>query len=113
MEREELEKMTKEYQTVQAQLQSIAVQRMQFKQQIEEYKEAAKYLEAAKGRVYTEIGGLIVEATKEEATKSLSERTESAEMRLSIVEKQYNELSKKEETLRTKLTTGLNDLQKK
>ncbi|EQD30338.1 Prefoldin beta- domain protein [mine drainage metagenome] len=113
MEREELEKMTKEYQTVQAQLQSIAMQRVQFKQQIEEYKEAAKYLENAKGKVYTEIGGLIVEATKEEASKSLSDRTESAEMRLSIVERQYNELSKKEETLRTQLTTSFGDMQKK
>ncbi len=113
MEREEIEKLTKEYQTVQAQLQSIAMQRAQFKQQIDEYKEASKYLETARGKVYTEIGGLVVEATKEEAAKSLSERTESAEMRLSIVEKQYGELSKREETLRTKLTTGLNDMQKK
>jgi prefoldin beta subunit len=113
MEREELEKMTKEYQTVQAQLQSIAMQRVQFKQQIEEYKEAAKYLETAKGKVYTEIGGLIVEATKEEASKSLSDRMESAEMRLSIVERQYNELSKKEETLRTQLTTSFGGMQKK
>ncbi len=103
MDKEQLEKLTGEYQELQMQLQSLALQRMQFTEQKEEYTQAQKYLESAAGRVYIEIGGLIVETTKEEAVKELKERLESAEMRLGIIGKQYDEAAKKEKTMRSAL----------
>lgn len=104
MEKEQLEKLSREYQEVQVQLQSLAMQKMQLSERKEEYKEAERHLEGATGRVYTEIGGLIVETSKEEASKSLKERMETNEMRLGIASKQYEEVSKREQALRTTLT---------
>ena len=42
------------------------------------------------------VGGIMVDVDKETATKSLKDRQESNAMRLTIVEKQFDEMSKKE-----------------
>jgi prefoldin beta subunit len=107
MEREELEKLTREYQMLQEQLQSLAVQKEQFRSQKEEFKEALEELEKAKGKIYLAIGGIMVDIDKETATKNVKEKEESAIMRLGIVEKQFDELSKKEQALRSEITTAL------
>lgn len=107
MEREQLEKLSKDYQEVQMQLQSLALQKMQLGEQKEEYKEAQEQLESSTGKVYTEIGGLIVETSKEEAAKALKEKLETAEMRLGMANRQYDEVSKREQSLRSTLTAEL------
>lgn len=107
MEKEQLEKLSKEYQEVQMQMQSLALQKMQLGEQREEYLEAQKQLESATGKVYTEVGGLIVETTKDEAAKGLKDRLETADMRLGITNKQYDEVSKREQSLRGTLTAEL------
>ena len=104
MEKEEVEKLTKEYQNIQMQIQNLTFQKMQFNQQKEEYKEAEKELQVSSGRVYSEIGGLIVETTKEKALKDLGDKMESVEMRLNIILKQYNEVNKREQSIRQTLT---------
>ena len=53
----------------------------------------------AKGKVYSTVGGVMVETTKDEAAKSVKERQDSVEMRLSIISKQYDESVKKEKAL--------------
>ncbi len=107
MEREELEKMTRDYQNIQMQIQSLSMQKLQFNQQKEEYKDAEKELLLAKGKVYIDIGGLMIETTKDEAMAKLKEKIESTEMRHKIVTRQYEEASKKEQTLRGTLTEEL------
>ncbi len=107
MEKEEIEKLTKEYQSLQMQLQSLSMQKLQFSQQNEEYKDAEKELNAAMGHVYVDIGGLMVETTKQDALIKLNERLESTQMRISIVTRQYEEATKKEQILRLKLTEEL------
>lgn len=104
MEKEEIEKLTKEYQNIQMQIQNLTFQKMQFNQQKEGYKEAEKELQVSSGRVYLEIGGLIVETTKEKALEDLKDKMESAEMRLGIILKQYNEVNKREQSIRQTLT---------
>lgn len=77
---------------------------MQFTQQSEEYTDAEKALQASAGKVYMELGGVIVETTKDEALKSLKEKMESMQLHLSITNKQYEEANKKEQSLRATLT---------
>ncbi len=107
MDREQLEKLGREYQELQMQLQSLALQKMQFGEQKEEYTQARKHLESASGRIYAEVGGLIVETTKDGAMKELSDKLESVEMRLGIVGKQYDEAVKKEQSMRTALNAEI------
>lgn len=110
MERDQLEKLTKEYQVLQEQLQSLAIQREQFKAQREELKEALEEIEKSKGKIYLSIGGVMVETDKESAKSSIKEKQESNSMRYSIVEKQYEDFSKKELALRAEITNALKDL---
>ncbi len=112
MEKEQLEKLGRDYQELQMQLQSLALQKMQFTEQKEEYTQAQKHLDSATGRVYIEVGGLIVETTKDEAMKELKDRLESTEMRLGIVGKQYDEAVKKEQSMRSTLNAELGRGQK-
>jgi prefoldin beta subunit len=109
MDRQELEKLTRDYQTLQEQLQALAIQKEQFNSQKEENKEALAELESAKGKVYVAIGGAIVETGKEEALKRVKERQESVEMRLSIINKQFDDASKKEKSLREEITAALKE----
>lgn len=107
MERQELEKLTRDYQLLQEQLQALAVQKEQFTLQKEEHKEALTEIEKATGKVFLTIGGAIVELPKAEAAKKLKDRQESIEMRLGLVNKQYDEFSKKEKSMREEITNAL------
>ena len=95
---------------LQEQLQSLAMQKEQFKEQKAEFAEALEELDKAKGRIYLAIGGIMVDVDKATATKNVKEKQESATMRLGITEKQFDELSKKEQALRTEITAALKEL---
>jgi prefoldin beta subunit len=110
MDRDQLEKLTKEYQMLQDQLQSVAMQKEQFTEMKEEYKDAMAEVEKASGKIYLSVGGVIVEVPKEKAVADIKEKQESTEMRLGIVSKQYDDLSKREQSLRTEITSALNAL---
>lgn len=110
MEREQIEKMTREYNVLQEQIQSLALQREQFAERKEEYKEALIEVEKSSGKLYLAVGGVIVEVDKAYATKSMKEKEEIADMRMSIIKKQHDELSKKEQALRTELNSALKDM---
>lgn len=107
MERQELEKLTRDYQLLQEQLQALAVQKEQFAIQKEEHKEAFSEVEKAAGKVFLTVGGAIVEMPKADALKKIKERQESIEMRIGLVNKQYEEFSKKEKSMREEITKAL------
>ncbi len=107
MERQELEKLTRDYQIIQEQMQALALQKEQFTMQKEEHKVALAELEKATGKVYISVGGVIVETTRADAVAKTKERQESIEMRLTIINRQYDEFSKKEKSMREEITTAL------
>lgn len=109
MDRQELEKLTRTYQVTQEQLQALAMQKEQFTAQREEQKAALAELAKSKGKVYRSVGGVIIETTKEDAERDLKEKQESVEMRLSLVQKQHDEISKKEKSLREEITAALKE----
>jgi prefoldin beta subunit len=100
MTKEQLEKLTVEYQALQEQLQGLSIQKAQFGEQNEEFKEALAEIEKATGKIFSTIGGVMIETSKEDAIKSVKEKKDSVELRLSIINKQYDEASKKEKSLR-------------
>jgi prefoldin beta subunit len=110
MEKDELEKMTREYQTIQEQIQSIAMQREQFRNQKEEIKMALAEAEKSNGKIFLAIGNIMVDVDKETAIKNLKERQDSNAIRLTMTEKQFDEISKKEQSLRNEITAALKDL---
>ncbi len=110
MEKEQLEKVTRDYQMLQEQLQALAMQKEQFKEQKAEFGEALEEVEKAKGKIYLAVGGIMVDVDKATATKSLKEKQESTTMRLSITEKQFDEATKKEQALRAEITAALKEL---
>lgn len=107
MERQELEKLTRDYQMLQEQMQALAMQKEQYTAQKTEQKGAMAEIEKATGKVYLSIGGAIVETAKQEAAKKLKDSQDSVEMRLTIVTRQYDEASKKEKSLRDEITVAL------
>jgi prefoldin beta subunit len=110
VEKDQLEKATREYQMLQEQMQALAMQKEQFKEQKAEFAEALTELEKAKGKIYLAIGGVMVDVDKATAIKNVKEKEESAVMRLSITEKQFEEVSKKEQALRADITAALKEL---
>jgi chaperonin cofactor prefoldin len=86
------------------------MQKEQFKEQKAEFAEALEEIEKAKGRIYLAVGGIMVDVDKATATKSVKEKQDSAQMRLGITEKQFDELSKKEQSLRVEITAALKEL---
>ncbi len=107
MERQELEKLTRDYQIIQEQMQTLALQKEQFTLQKEEHKVALAELEKAAGKVYISVGGVIVETTKTDAIAKIKERQESVDMRLTIINRQYDDFTKKEKSMREEITTAL------
>jgi prefoldin beta subunit len=110
MEKDQLEKLTRDYQMLQEQLQTLAMQKGQFKEQKEELKQAFEEAGKAKGKIFLAIGGIMVDVDKETAIKNLQEKQDSNSMRLTIVEKQFDDVSKKEQSLRTEITSALKGL---
>jgi len=102
--------MTRDYQMLQETLQTMAMQKEQFKEQKEEVKAALEEAEKAKGKIFLAVGGIMVDVTKETAIKNLKEKQESVTMRLTILEKQAEEGSKKEQAMRAEITAALKDL---
>jgi len=109
MERDQIEKMSRDYQMLQEQLQSLTIQKEQFNAQKDEFKDALEEVEKASGKIYLAIGGVMVDVTKENAISDIKEKQESTEMRLSIVSKRLDELAKKEQTMRAEITNALKD----
>ena len=103
MEENKVEKLTKDYQSAQEKLQSLALQKAQFQQQKSELSEAQKRVKSAEGKIYYQVGGAIVETKKDDALKDIEEKLESIEMRLTIVNKQYGEASSQERKVREEL----------
>lgn len=100
----EIEKALKEYQIVQEQLRASALQVEQFQLQKTELDGAKGEVEKSSGKVYITMGGVIVETSKDRATKEIAEKLELVALRLQTANKQYADYREKEKQLRDKLS---------
>ena len=101
---QEAEKLLRDYQMLQEQLRVYAIQLEQLRSQKAEFERANEEVNAALGKVYVSVGGLIVETTKEKALADLKDRAELSDTRITSITKQFNEMKTKEKQLSDKIT---------
>ncbi len=100
----DVEKLLRDYQLIQEQLRSVAMQLEQLQAQKMEVERAKDELTKSTGKVYFSVGSVIVETTKEKALADVNERHELTTTRLTSFNKQYTEIRAKEKALNDKLT---------
>lgn len=100
----ELEKLLKDYQVLQEQLRSVALQLEQFQAQRLDMERAREELEKATGKVYISVGGVIVETSREKALADISDRSSLTETRLQSANKTYTDLRGREKLLNERIT---------
>ena len=83
----ELQNKIAQFQTMQQQLQFVAVQKQQLVMDKAEAEEASKELATAKGDVYKSVGPLLIKSDKASLETDLKEAVTSAENRISLLEK--------------------------
>ena len=98
-----LQQQLEEFQSLQRQLQFITVQRQQVAMQVEELKMAQEALKDASGTVYRAVGNLLVETTKSEANKDLSEKIETFGVRAGTMAQQEEKMRSRSDELREEL----------
>ena len=93
---QEMEKLLRDYQIIQEQIRSFAIQLDQLHNQKGDLERAKEEINKASGKIYITVGGVIVETTKESASKDIDERRELTETRITSTTRQYTELRNKE-----------------
>ncbi|MCL4375284.1 prefoldin subunit [Candidatus Marsarchaeota archaeon] len=96
MSEQEMEKLLRDYQILQEQIRSFAIQLDQLHNQKGDLERAKEEIDNASGKIYITVGGVIVETSKESASKDIEERSELTETRITSMTKQYTELRNKE-----------------
>jgi prefoldin beta subunit len=108
---DELKNKIAQFQTMQQQLQLIAVQKQQLVVDKSEAEEATKELKTAKGDVYKSVGPILMKADKTSLSKEIKETITSADSRLTMLESQEQKIALKAQELQKDLQTGLKGLQ--
>ncbi|MGI0141082.1 MAG: prefoldin subunit [Candidatus Micrarchaeales archaeon] len=101
---QDVEKMLRDYQTVQEQIRVYSMQIDQLQVQSNELDTAKEEIEKSTGKVYVTVGGVIVETNKETALKNISEKKETGSVRMQSTSKQLTDLKAKEKKLREDIT---------
>jgi len=84
-----------EYQSLQRQLQMLALQHQQLSAQLGETERALAELEKAQGAVYKAAGMVLLETSKEGAAKDLAERKEALAARIAMLSKQEEKIAQR------------------
>ncbi len=100
----EAEKTVRDYQMVQEQLRAASLQLDQLQVQKAELSRAKDEVTGSSGKVYITVGGVIVETSKEKALADIKDKSELAEVRITSLGKQLNDLKAKEKQLGEKIT---------
>jgi len=94
-----------QFQNTQNQLQLILAQKQQFMLAAADIENALKELEkGGEGKVYKMAGSLIIESTRDESKKELSEVKETSEARVKVLEKQEKKLREKFEGMQKEIS---------
>lgn len=102
-----LETLSLEYQKVRDQLQSLNIQKERLSLQKNEYDLAETEVSKSTGTIYSSAGSVMVETSKEEALKAITEHKEMIKIRLDMASKQGSSLADKEKQLREELESML------
>ncbi|MEM0094843.1 MAG: prefoldin subunit [Candidatus Micrarchaeaceae archaeon] len=100
---EEIEKLARDYQIIQEQLRNTKLQIEQLQIQQTELGIAENEVKNATGKIYRTVGGVIVESDKDSSLKDIAEKKETTGLRIQRLNKQLEELNKREAELRNKI----------
>lgn len=89
---ENLNKELMEYENLEKQLEVILIQKHQLQIQQNDVKHALEELKKAGGDVYRSIGSVMIQSSKEDAEKDLTEKSELIQVKLGAIEKQEEKL---------------------
>ncbi len=108
MTERELENLMNQAQMYQQQIQTIMNQKNALTLEINEIKKALEELEKTKGEdVYKLAGPIMLKSDKAKITRELKEKRDFDSIRLKSIEKQENEIKRKIEDIRVRLTAEL------
>jgi prefoldin beta subunit len=108
---DEMKNKLAQFQTIQQQLQMIGVQKQQLAVDKAEAEEAQKELKASKGDAYKSVGPILMKTDRASLTKELKETIDTADNRLSLLDKQEQKIALKAQGLQKDLQAGLKGLQ--
>ena len=96
-------------QQIQQQMQTVLSQKTQFDMAVREAKRAMEELKEIPegGKVYMNIGTVMMQQTKEHVTEKLTEKAESLELRVKALEKQEKLLQQKFEQLQAQVKAAI------
>ncbi len=92
-----------EYQTLQQQLQFLAMQRQQNAMQAAELEKAKEEAEKASGTLYRSMGAILIPKQKDILIKELADEKETIDVRSGALQKQEEKLKERFTALRQKL----------
>jgi prefoldin beta subunit len=92
-------------------VQSLLMQKKQFQSQVLEIENALKELETSK-KAYKVVGTIMVESKKEDLTKELQTKKETAELRIKTIEKQEKTIKEKTSKLQKEVLETLKNEKK-
>ncbi|MDE1851506.1 MAG: prefoldin subunit [Candidatus Micrarchaeota archaeon] len=101
---QDVERMARDYQTVQEQLRVVSMQLEQLRAQKIDLERAKAEIDRASGKVYISVGGIIVETTKDKALADIKDKAELGDTRISSLAKQQTDLRTREKGIGEKLT---------
>ena len=96
----ETERKIQELQILEQSLQNLLMQKQAFQLELNETDNALKEIKKTKEDVFKVIGQVMIKADKAEIEKELAQRAEIIRIRLTSIERQEQELSKKAEKLK-------------
>jgi len=108
---DELKNKLAQFQTLQQQLQMVAVQKQQLILEKSDAEEAEKELAASTGDVYKSVGPILIKSEKASLKKELKDAITSADGRISLLDKQEQKLALKAQELQKDLQSGFKGLQ--
>lgn len=95
----ETEQSIAQLQMLEQNMQATIMQKQSFQAQLLEMENALKELEGSKKEVFKIVGSLMIESSKEDLKKDLSNKKELFELRVSNLEKQEKKIKEKAEQL--------------
>lgn len=101
---EETQKDLIKLQNIQQQLQALMMQKQNLQIQLVDVENALKEMDNAKGAAYEIVGNIMVQKSPEDLKKSLKEKQELINLRVSSVDKQVDKLTKDSQEIQERVS---------
>ena len=102
------EKQVERLQVLEQTMQSIVMQKQNFQTQLAELENALDEVNKSDNNPFRMVGGIMVEANKDDVIKELDSKKEMADLRLKTIEKQESKTQEEVKSLQEEVMKGIN-----